>query len=134
VQGAGLPCPLLTQGVLTPRLWPGGRLAEQRAARPRAFYTGYALVKTKDLTTNERESNMTLPGETVGTGADDPGTPLQVCWSAAGHYIGYLDHDGSPYSRESVRYWAIHHDAATALATGNWAARTGHWDPLDPPF
>ena len=61
---------------------------------------------------------MTLPGETVGTGADHPGTPLQVCWSAAGYYIGYLDHDGSPYSRESVNYWPT---AVGAATTHDWS-------------
>lgn len=52
---------------------------------------------------------MTLPGETVATGAPticECGIQLQpkVCQSAAGYYIGYwCDHCG-PWTRESGYY------------------------------
>lgn len=73
---------------------------------------------------------MTLPGETVGLGAPHPGTPLQVCDSAAGYYIGYLDPDGTPYSRESVDYWASKHEAQKALDSQTWRPRdTGYAGP-----
>jgi hypothetical protein len=57
---------------------------------------------------------MVMMGETVGTGAEDPGTELQVLKSAAGYYIGYLCNDGSPYSRESG-YYASESNAQHAL-------------------
>ena len=44
---------------------------------------------------------MTLPRETVLTGAAHPGTELQVLESAGGYYLGFLDRDGTPYSRET---------------------------------
>ena len=44
---------------------------------------------------------MTLPNETVLTGAPHPGTELQVLQSAGGYYLGFLDRDGAPYSRET---------------------------------
>jgi len=44
---------------------------------------------------------MTLPKETVLTGAAHPGTELQVLQSAGGYYLGFLDGDGAPYSRET---------------------------------
>jgi hypothetical protein len=47
---------------------------------------------------------MTIQGETVATGAQAPGTKIQVLQSAAGFYIGYLDEEGYPYSRESDYY------------------------------
>jgi len=47
---------------------------------------------------------MTIQGETVATGAQAPGTNIQVLQSAAGYYIGYLDEEGYPYSRESGYY------------------------------
>ena len=72
---------------------------------------------------------MTLPGETVGTGADHPGTPLRVCWSAAGYYIGYLTVEGFPSSRESLNYWALEADAEAVLKSGDWAPRTTEWNP-----
>ena len=39
--------------------------------------------------------------ETVIGGAKHPGTELTVMSSAAGHYIGFRDEDGLPYSRET---------------------------------
>lgn len=51
---------------------------------------------------------MTLPKETVLTGAAHPGTELQLLQdlrvhleSAGGYYLGFLDRDGTPYSRET---------------------------------
>lgn len=42
-----------------------------------------------------------IKGETVLTGAEHPGTKLLVLESSAGYYLGFLDKDGAPYSRES---------------------------------
>jgi len=49
---------------------------------------------------------MALPGECVSTGAAPPyeGAAPEICQSAAGYYVGYLDEDGQPYSRESDYY------------------------------
>lgn len=55
-----------------------------------------------------------IPGETVATGAKHPGTPLRVLKSAAGFYLGYLDTDGCPYSRESG-YFPTQEAAQAAL-------------------
>ena len=44
---------------------------------------------------------MTLPKETVLTGAQHPGTELQVREAAGGYYLGFLTRDGQPYSRET---------------------------------
>lgn len=50
---------------------------------------------------------------------------LQVLRSAAGFYIGTLDREGFPYSRESVEYFKSREVAETALATGQWTMRPG---------
>lgn len=39
--------------------------------------------------------------ETVLSGADHPGTEIKVLSTPAGYYLGFLDKDGSPYSRET---------------------------------
>ena len=44
---------------------------------------------------------MTLPKETVLTGAQHPGTELQGLEAAGGYYLGFLTRDGQPYSRET---------------------------------
>lgn len=48
--------------------------------------------------------------------------PLDVCHSAAGHYIGTTDEDG-PLSRESVQYFRSYQAARHALTTGRWQQR-----------
>lgn len=48
--------------------------------------------------------------------------PLQVRYSAAGHYIGTADEDG-PVSRESAEYFRSQDAADHALATGRWQQR-----------
>lgn len=49
--------------------------------------------------------------------------PLQVCRSAAGFYVGTLDAEGLPVSRESVEYWRKPEAAAEALHKGHWTQR-----------
>ena len=49
--------------------------------------------------------------------------PLQVCRSAAGFYVGTLDADGLPVSRESAEYWRRPELAAEALRKGHWTQR-----------
>lgn len=50
--------------------------------------------------------------------------PLQVCHSAAGYYLGTLDGDGFPYSRESQEYWPDRGAAEDALAgRRSWTQR-----------
>jgi hypothetical protein len=46
-----------------------------------------------------------IPKETVLSGAEHPGTKLEILKSSAGWYIGFRDRQGAPYSRES-RYFA----------------------------
>ena len=43
--------------------------------------------------------------------------PLEVLPSAAGYYIGTLDEEGMPYSRESEEYWKTRGAAEAALNT-----------------
>ena len=48
---------------------------------------------------------------------------LQVCKSQAGHYIGTLNADGEPYTRESQEYWANRAQADQALRDGRWTQK-----------
>lgn len=56
--------------------------------------------------------------ETVFSGAEHPGTKLEVLDSAAGFYVGYRDKDGSPYTRET-KYFDVQGEADQALAVLN---------------
>lgn len=48
---------------------------------------------------------------------------LLILQSAAGFYLGTLDQDGLPNSRESEEYWRTAADAAAALQSGQWTPR-----------
>lgn len=47
---------------------------------------------------------------------------LQVCYSAAGFYLGTYDQD-VPCTRESVEYWRARELATRALESGQWTQR-----------
>lgn len=49
--------------------------------------------------------------------------PLQVMESAKGFYIGTVDKDGSPFSRESLEYYKSEDDTEKAFSSGNWTQR-----------
>ncbi len=49
--------------------------------------------------------------------------PLQVLRSHTGFYIGTLNDDGSPCSRESVEYFRKEESAQYALKNGAWTQR-----------
>lgn len=49
--------------------------------------------------------------------------PLQVCRSQAGFYLGTLDAEGLPVSRESVQYWRKAELASQAMQRGLWTQR-----------
>ena len=49
--------------------------------------------------------------------------PLEILKSPAGFYLGTLDTDGSPYSRESIEYWPTRAGAARAMTTGGWTQK-----------
>ena len=75
---------------------------------------------------------MTLPGETISTGAPGPDedprvSPIQVLRSFAGFYIGTLYDDPEmgpiPNTRESMDYYPTHKDAQDALDSGTWRPR-----------
>lgn len=51
--------------------------------------------------------------------------PLQVLESGAGFYLGTVDEEGFPCSRESVEYWPTQEDATLAAETGDWTQRDG---------
>jgi hypothetical protein len=66
---------------------------------------------------------MVMPGETVDTGAPLPyeGAQPEVITSGGGRYfIGYLDEDGTPYTRES-EYYRTYELAEEALDAGTWS-------------
>lgn len=67
---------------------------------------------------------MVMQGETVHRGAPlpYPGAMLRVCASPAGYYLGYVDEDGLPWSRESD-YFKTVGAAGRALASGEWTPR-----------
>lgn len=76
---------------------------------------------------------MTLPGETIHSGAPDHNqnpnvSRLQVLSSAAGYYIGttIYDEEGDlefPYTRESVEYYASFEEASDALVNNTFTPR-----------
>lgn len=49
--------------------------------------------------------------------------PLRICQSGAGYYIGRVDEDGFPYSRESVEYFETLEQVSTAFEMGSWTQR-----------
>lgn len=71
--------------------------------------------------------NQTKISEKFGQLASSAGyeLPLIVCKSRAGYYIGTLDADGLPFSRESLEYWDKPDKAETAFALGLWTQRKG---------
>ena len=48
---------------------------------------------------------------------------LQVCKSQAGYYIGTLNANGEPYTRESQEYWVDRAQADQALRDGRWTQK-----------
>lgn len=48
---------------------------------------------------------------------------LKVLHSHAGFYIGTLDEDGSPFSRESNEYFHTLKEAEIAFATDSWTQK-----------
>ena len=42
-----------------------------------------------------------IPGETVLTGGNHPGTELKMMFSPNGYYLGFRDKNGDAYSRET---------------------------------
>ena len=53
---------------------------------------------------------------------DDAGNnyPLQVLKSHRGFYLGTVDDEGMPYSRESAEYFRSYKAADDALNSGKW--------------
>lgn len=74
-----------------------------------------------------------FPGETVLSGAPDPGTPMRVLCSAAGWYVGYTDPLGYPYSRET-QYLPSRPAAERALQLIEEALRDGPAALAELPF
>ena len=48
---------------------------------------------------------------------------LEVCKSAAGYYLGTVNEDGEPFTRESLEYWRKRETAEAALASGAWTQK-----------
>ena len=70
---------------------------------------------------DERETKLPPPGMLAKIAGQC--FPIEVCKSAAGYYIGTLDEDGLPFSRESQEYWRKPEQAAGALLQGRWTQR-----------
>ena len=71
---------------------------------------------------------MALKGECVTTGAPLPyeGAMPQICESGGGFYVGYLDKDGLPYSRESDYYRSRDAlEGAWIMGMVNWRGKRG---------
>ena len=49
---------------------------------------------------------------------------LQVLKSNAGYYIGTIDPESGPCSRESMEYFPTEQAASTALSSGNFTQRS----------
>lgn len=49
---------------------------------------------------------------------------LRVCKSAAGYYIGTVDEDGLPFTRESEEYWSTWTEANNALKSKTFTQRS----------
>ena len=49
--------------------------------------------------------------------------PLQVCQSQAGYYLGTLNPEGMPFTRESLEYWRKPEQAVEALNNGRWTQK-----------
>ena len=49
---------------------------------------------------------------------------LEVCKSQAGYYVGTLNSDGEPYTRESQEYWPKQAQADAALRDGSWTQKS----------
>ena len=57
-----------------------------------------------------------IVNETVLSGAEHPGTKLEVIHSSSGGwYVGFFSKDGTPYSRES-RYFRTRQGAESLLS------------------
>lgn len=69
------------------------------------------------------EPGSTLPPKGMLAAAAGKAFPLQVCKSAAGFYIGTLNEEGEPFTRESREYWPRQELAQTALVKGLWTQK-----------
>jgi hypothetical protein len=49
--------------------------------------------------------------------------PIEVLESGAGFYLGTMDPEEGPFTRESVEYWPTKAAAENALGTGEWNQR-----------
>lgn len=49
--------------------------------------------------------------------------PLQVLYCPSGYYIGTVDIDGTPQSRESIQHWPDRDTAVKALESGMWTQK-----------
>jgi hypothetical protein len=78
--------------------------------------------------TNEPSDNSRKTGYLART-FGGVSLPLEVLPSAAGYYLGTLDHDGMPYSRESEEYWKTREEAEAALNSPSPQAWTQRPNP-----
>ena len=69
------------------------------------------------------EPGSTLPPKGMLAAAAGKAFPLEVCKSAAGFYIGTLNEEGVPFTRESCEYWRKREQAEAALAKGLWTQK-----------
>lgn len=69
------------------------------------------------------EPGSTIPPKGMLAAAAGKAFPLEVCKSNAGFYIGTLDEEGAPYTRESVEYWRKREQAEAALTSGLWTQK-----------
>lgn len=96
-----------------------------------ATYPPHEHVGCFNCATSLQPANQGIESQfAVGRGARQQQCPacemrtfydvLSVHESNAGFYIGLLDPNEGPVSRESGRYWPNRQQAITALETGHW--------------
>lgn len=69
------------------------------------------------------ETGSNLPPKGMLAAAAGKAFPLEVCKSAAGFYIGTLNEEGEPFTRESREYWPKRELAETAFSKGLWTQK-----------
>jgi hypothetical protein len=84
---------------------------------------GYAHVLNADGTPADNNAALWKKCGMLAFQYNGEKRPLQALKSYAGFYIGTIDSEGAPNSRESARYWQKAHEAQAALHSGNWVQK-----------
>ena len=86
------------------------------------FCSRNPLVKQAYRSCMTKEKEDTMIGK-LAFEVSAEAAKVQPLQSGAGWYLGTLDEDGLPLSRESVEYFASESEATRALESGAWTQR-----------